>query len=828
MLLAPAAPAALAPAWPEGSYTSRPWLRWFWPGGVADKVSVSTQLEAIAIDGFGGVCLSLSPGDPGLGARYRPWLGPGAVEMIAHAAREAERLGLGFDLDGAAGHPLGGPSVTGADRASRIQPVILGHEGGPLELDLGEPGPSLLAAWPRQGPPVDLIPWIEEGKLDWDAPPGHWRVFGIIPEPTRREVVDPAPGGEGWMLDPFHPTAMERFLARQDEAFARYDGPFPRAHFLDLSGHESADWSAAVPAAFQNARGYPLAEHLPALFGEGQGADIERVLGDYRETLSDLRLESVRQWQASRPIAGSRTRAAGHDSSAHPLDFPALVDIPTVVIEAPLTPTDRRHLHFASSAAASRANPLVAAELRWPSNRRLSVTPWELKREADRAWLAGANHLVLHSLALPDGGRPSPHPPDLDANHALRASRDALASYISRCQALLQSGAPDHRVLLHLPVHDFWAEGDAPRKGAFARWLKRSGYQAAVEQLEAAGIPFLSVSDRMIRELRVENGELLLGELPFSTLVLPEVNRLSENTALKLLEIGQLGGHLTVVGSWPRDVPGLLLADVRRGTLFQAFRALPEEASSEGNELLPLLQARRIGAGPLAGHGIDFIRRRLLDGTLVFLVNNGTSPFDGWLPLAGHPAGVTLLDPMLPELSGLPPLRDRDGQVEGRLTLAPGQSVFLKLHERAPDMQPARFADPDGGTLLSGEWSLAPAASDEHAITTPILGPWTSAPDPALRDSPGPVHYQLDFTHPDPAGMWILDLGMVASTATVRLNGDLLGKAFAPPFRVLVRDGQLKGDNSLVVEVDDSPAGSATPSGLLGPVRLIPVVSASE
>ncbi len=836
-LLVPSASAQLAPAWPDGSYTSRPWVRWYWPGGAADEAGVSRQLEEIAIDGFGGVCLSLAPGDPAKAAQFRPWLGPGSVEMIAHAAREAERLGLGFDLDDVAGHPLGGPSVTGVDRATRIRPVIVNHEGGVLELDFGGLAPAMLLAWPRNGEAVDLLPWIEGGRLRWESPPGNWSVFGIIAEPTDQQVEDPAPGAEGWVLDPFDPAAMERFLARHEEAWFRYDGPFPRAHFLDLSGDEQADWSPAVPSAFGNNRGYPLAGHLPALFGEGPGGEIERVLADYRETLAELRLLAATRWRDSRLVAGSQTRAASHDSSGHPLDLPALFDIPTVMAEAPLGEADRRRLHFAASAAMSRATPLVAAELSWPDHERFRVTPGAIKRAADQAWLGGATHLVLHSIRLPGGGRLGPHPPHLDANDALRAGRDALAGYIGRCQALLQASAPDARVLLYLPMHDCWAEGDAPAAGALDRWLQRSGYRAAAATLEAAGIPYHTVSDRMIREIRVEDGQLILGELPHATLVFPEVTRLSENTALKLLEIGQLGGHLSVAGSWPRDVPGMVLADIRRGTLFQALQGLPEEASSEGDDLVALLAERGVEPEPMAALGIDFIRRRELGGYLYFLTNTHPVGFDGWLPLSGHPAGVSLLDPLLPALSGKLPLRRKGERSECRITLAPGQAVFLRtvVDEVPVALRDARSADPANATVLAGTWRLnlpaaddADQADDAAEIETPMLGPWTSAADARLRATTGPVSYRLDFPGPEELvdGDCLLELGTLASTATVRLNGKLLGEAFAAPFQLLVREGLLEATNTLEVEVTDRPTQADTLSGLLGPVRLVPLVAA--
>ena len=75
----------------------------------------------------------------------------------------------------------------------------------------------------------------------------------------------------------------------------------------------------------------------------------------------------------------------------------------------------------------------------------------------------------------------------------------------------------------------------------------------------------------------------------------------------------------------------------------------------------------------------------------------------------------------------------------------------------------------------------------------------------------------------------MLDLGQVANTARVIVNGNDAGSVFAPPHRFDLSRFLKAGNNSLAIEVSNlrqtfhDPSRPLLPSGLLGPVRLIPL-----
>ena len=123
VLLAATAGAAAAQAeieWPAATRESRPWTRWWWLGSAVDEAGLTRQLELLAAAGFGGVEICPIYGAKGWEDRYVPFLSPRWMELLAHATREAQRLGLGVDLTTGTGWPFGGPWVGDEDASSSL------------------------------------------------------------------------------------------------------------------------------------------------------------------------------------------------------------------------------------------------------------------------------------------------------------------------------------------------------------------------------------------------------------------------------------------------------------------------------------------------------------------------------------------------------------------------------------------------------------------------------------------------------------------------------------------------------------------------------------
>ena len=154
------------------------------------------------------------------------------------------------------------------------------------------------------------------------------------------------------------------------------------------------------------------------------------------------------------------------------------------------------------------------------------------------------------------------------------------------------------------------------------------------------------------------------------------------------------------------------------------------------------------------------------------------------------------------------------------LQLAPGQSCIVELSENPLDGPVWAYhhaaADPES---LSGEWSVTfvkggPALPAD--LTTDTLRSWTDFGSDAGKAFSGTAKYTLKFAKPQAArslphplgegrgeGVWRLNLGRVAESCRVSLNGTELGTLIAPPFSIDLPADQLHDENTLEVSVSN-------------------------
>ena len=98
--------------WPAITRDAKPWTRWWWLGSAVDEPNLTREVAALDSAGFGGVEVTVIYGAKGAESAYIPYLTPGWVNVVKHAATEASRRGMGLDLPQGSGWRIGGPSVT--------------------------------------------------------------------------------------------------------------------------------------------------------------------------------------------------------------------------------------------------------------------------------------------------------------------------------------------------------------------------------------------------------------------------------------------------------------------------------------------------------------------------------------------------------------------------------------------------------------------------------------------------------------------------------------------------------------------------------------------
>ncbi len=359
-----------------------------------------------------------------------------------------------------------------------------------------------------------------------------------------------------------------------------------------------------------------------------------------------------------------------------------------------------------------------------------------------------------------------------------------------------------------------------------------------------------------------------------------------DETFGRLLALARAGATVIFVDRLPPDVPGLGQLAERRRRLEDAKRRLALEDAKRrlalgvadgngvrrsvvgkgrvlvGHDVERLLDAAGVHRESMVDHaGMRFVRQRQVGGRHYFISYSGAAPLDGWIPLAVPTAAVAIMDPMS-ERTGLAQLRTgTDGQAEVYLKLEPGASLILRAFDRAVTGAPWPYVQPVGVPVeLRGNWSVTFLAGGPvlpAPFRTDTLVSWTERGDEEAKRFAGTARYSIRFDAPGEGSAYLLDLGRVAESARVRLNGKELGVLFASPFRVETGPLRRTG-NELEIEVTnlsanrirdldvrrvpwkvfedinfvgidykpfDASGWPLKPSGLLGPVRFEPLAS---
>ncbi|MBI5395239.1 MAG: hypothetical protein HZA91_08095 [Verrucomicrobia bacterium] len=871
-------------AWPQPTKEARPWSYWWWLGSAVDEKNLTKELTRYRDAGWGGVHIIPIYGAKGWEEKYIEYLSPKWMEMLKHTCSEARRLGLGVDMTTGTGWPFGGPNVTTAIASSKLvltnfvvasgapfsgklpprrsAPPDTAKADGDGKLAPGK-GASVelqsFIAISERGERLDLTDKVDaSGQLDWAAPAGKWRLFAMSRMAPIQRVKRAAPGAEGSVLDPFSAAAMRQYLARFDAAFAGYRGPLPRAQYHDSYEYYGADWTPALFEEFTARRGYDPRSQLPAFFGQGDPDVAARVKADYRETMSELHLGFLKQWAEWARAKGFLTRNQAHGSPGNILDHYAAADIP----ETEMYASDRSMLvsKFASSAAHVTGKRFVSSETGTWLKQHFNETLADLKPLLDEFFVAGINHVVFHGTVYSPDEASWPGwlfyaATQLNPRNSIWRDAPALAAYIARCQSVLQSGRPDNDVLLYWPIHDLWHNPKGTLSGNSVHhreWFEQAAIGKLAEKLWARGFTFDYVSDRQLAGMKQPGG--------YRAVVVPACERMPLATMEKLLALAKAGTTVIFEDHLPTDVPGLSDLERRRAELAKLVDCA--KGCVKVGEVELLLAQAGIAREAMTDHaGLLFIRRAFDSGRHYFIANHGEQPLEGWVTLAMKASAVVMMDPMSGRVGVGASRQGAGGRSEVYLQLLPGESVIVRAFAGRKINGPEWACwKPDGEPVeIAGNWQVKFIAGGPvlpAAFDTATLASWTELGGEEAQRFAGTTRYSIHFDAPSQkAAGWRLGLGKVCQSARVHVNGRDLGTVFAPPFHVVV-DGLKPKDNVLEVEVTNLSANRIrdldrrgaqwkvfhdinfislggrpfdaanwplTDSGLLGPVKLVPV-----
>jgi len=861
--------ASLEAGWPEINRETKPWTRWWWLGNSIQSETLPEVMEQYKQAGLGGLEITPIYGVKGYEEQFVDFLSPQWVDLLESTLRIADSMNIGIDLANASGWPFGGPWI-GPEHACKRLVYKKYHFSGGQEIKHSvnfEQEPLLRAVrrnvsmddiqfpiskndglqklalaqvrFPRKLPLVSLMAYSntekiveltdkvnENGDLNWDAPAGEWEVYAFFQGWHGKMVERASPGGEGNVIDHFSVEALYKHLQVFDSAFSGKNLEFLRAFFNDSYEVDDADGESDFTPeffeVFQNLRGYDLRLHFPALLSDDNRDYQQRVLCDYRETISDLLLEEFTiPWKNWAHDNDAIIRNQAHGSPANILDLYAASDIPET------ESTDLMRIKFASSASHVSGKKLTSAEACTWLDEHFHATLGKVKENIDRFFLGGVNHIFYHGTTY--------SPPDekwpgwlfyaavhFDPVNPFWNDFKSFNQYVTCCQSFLQTGKPDNDILIYFPIYDRWSK--RLESGILLDHMSGAEGQTTARnlaiQLYNHGYSFDFISDKQILNLTF-NKSIVVPNGKYQSIIIPKTNFIPFETINYLQELARKGANIIFLDQLPQDIPGWGNLENRRQKYFELKANINFSfIDSFGNQnaeigkgafyitkdISTTLSDLKIKPEFMVNDSLAYIRRKLPHGASYFILNRDNKKVDKWIPLNKNFSVVVLYNPLTGQFGKA--ASRKDGSVY--LQLNPGESCILETFDQKITVNDYPYMEEMAGPItLNGKWKIEFIEGGPElppAVVSRELKPWTEFEGEEYKRFSGTASYKIFFEKPEMINnvdALLLDLGKVYESAEVILNGKKLGHCLNHPYVLVIDINLLDEINELDVKVSN-------------------------
>lgn len=654
------------------------------------------------------------------------------------------------------------------------------------------------------------------------------------------------------------------------------------------------DLEPYLPVVFSEGRDNFFAHDLLGLDPKPpfrMGETDERVRYDYQLTLSDLVIErfvrTSREWAEQRGLI-SRGQSFGADFDV----LRALGENSIPEVESLYAAGGDAFLKLGSSAGALYGRNLVSAEsFDWEAGDYMS-TPGKIKAYADKLFLAGVNHIVYSGTPYGlNRGQEQPYGPqgwypwsfpglafsdNFSPPIPMWTDVPALNTYIARVQNLLRQGKPNIDVLIYYPFIGFLsgapgsrqkgellARGDfpyspapvlPPLQGPLAEMLKTVPHAEHVASLEwlAKLQPVVAELDRRGITWGWINGDALgNGALTgdghfraggrYGAVLFANVDSAPVADLAAAEKLAGEGAPVFIYGEPPQRQPGFFnaqAADAEARAI--GLRLAQAHRGADSPEALAVALAGTSHAGATLEEKTAAIRRysrTLSHGSIHFFANQTNEAVQGQLTVEGP---SWWFDP----LSGSAWEEPAGRSGPWSLALAAFESRILIVGIPMP--RELKHAPPTWAVSEAVQtWPLeqwAVEVGDHRQVHSGGLFDWSK--DGELIYAAGPGRYSTSFElHPESRNVrYVLDVGLVPGSATIRINGREAGSASLPPGRLDVTEFVKPRRNSLTItytpplrdflvgramagdrrylRFKSEPPGAVVPAGLLSPITL--------
>jgi hypothetical protein len=779
---------------------ARPHVWWHWMGANVTEQGIRRDLQAMADAGIGGATVfnvrshvSCAPIMENAANDKYAYRNEEYWRLLKIAAEEAKRLGLDLLLHNCPGFSVsGGPWIT---------PELSMHK---LTWTKAEDPARLRDPWRVRHFGI-LGTWSvtnADGRVTWYR--AAWTSTGAAPSPLPEEL-----DGKALEADKLSAKAsgvhIDNVIAPLKERLGALVGDGLNALVMDSYEAGGCNWTDGIVEQFKARRGYDPWPWLPAL-GGAPLADADRFREDWQKTVEELFTENHYRVLASRiHAAGLKFHLEPYDGPFNKWEAAAYADVP--MVEFWLRPAKGVYSGFGGYSsipgAVGRAmgRHLVASEsfTTFPKGEvgTWTAAPRHLKANGDASFARGINRLVLHHWVhqpldpkWQPGMTMGQWGTHFGENQTWHSMSPAYFAYLTRCQAMLQSG---EEVIDRLVLN-----GDPQGNEKL---------DAIPESVFLTGLDVLSNGNVRVRA----SGRV------YRTLELPRrMTTPSLAVARKLKEYADQGAHVVA----PAFTRARGLSDGKAGD--DEVRAISQALEGRRDQTLAKQGVRpplEIVSKPARDALLWAARQK--DGTpFYFVCNVMTNEIDARLSFRTKDGEGS---PRIPPADGCVPefwypesgrmekatswAKDGDRTVAD-LRLGPEESVFVVFRTPCEGNAPGLVGLPAKAktiktVALGGLWTIAfekGRGAPEQPIVYDGLESLSLSPIPGVRYFSGVATYRkhidvwglIGLKDVPNAKRYVLDLGDVREICSVKVHGVDYGVLWHPPYRVDITDAMQK------------------------------------